>query len=1379
VKKSRSVWQALCQRAEKWLLEGQSKKAWGTYQKILTQDPQHLLALQNLGVLAAQVGDHQNARMYLERALAAHPASAQVAYNLGVLLGQMALIDEAIAAYTQAIGHCPGHQDARGNRAALYARQGQFEKVIADCDVLITQKPKHFGWYVNRGNAYKETGQFHLALADYDRAIALEPERAEVHWNAAFVHLMQGEWVQGWDRYEWRLKASHFNAPPLRCLAPLLQGGEDLQGKTVYIHAEQGFGDAIQFARYIPLLQAQGAQVIWSVPAELLDLFQTLVGTYHTVKWIPLPQLYAGPADYVCYLMSLPRWFAHTEPHKIPAKTPYLSSSASQRLRWQDRLGPPTRLRVGLAWSGRTTFGEDAKRSMALAEFVTALPENIDYFIVQKGIREVDQAVLMSHSVPPDSSNSASCHLRNLGEDIQDFSDTAALCALMDVVISVDTSVAHVAGALNRPVWVLLPYVPDWRWLLAREDSPWYPSARLYRQTQLGEWSDVLARIFGDLVILRQEWLSSRSLISRAAEFHTNQGHAWHEQGQCQPALMAYKQALSLEEAASSYAGRAGVLKDLKQWDAALADYDRAIALEPKNPVHVFNQGWVHLLMGQLEKGFRLYEARWETTQNRPNLPMPVWTGQQDLRGKRIFVYSEQGHGDNLQFCRYVPLLAQRGAFIILGVAPELLSVMKRLKGVCDCILPGPVPAVDFQCPLGSLPLAFGTRLETVPSQTPYLGADPLKVAEWETRLQTLTTGVGPTTTHQHRRPRPRPHRIGLVWRGRATHPNDHRRSLTLAQLLPFLPRSPAIHYVCLQKDIYPADQRNLRLNPEIYAPSKEISDFSDTAALCELMDLIISVDTSVAHLAGALGRPVWLLLPDVGDWRWLTQRTDSPWYPTMKLYRQDVTGGWIEVLGRVAQDLVTWIEKDKQTHIKNISFEMPQTSQTLQTSVDRVTALLNQADEWAEKKQNVEAQKAYEEALALQPTPRGHNNLGNLLEKMGQFDRALAHYDRAIALNPGFAGFYNNRANVLKSQGRYEEALQAHAQAMETDPDDARLQVNHGMAHLLMGQFKRGWPLYEARWGTPDFPNPKPTFTQPRWDGSQFLDGKRIFVYSEQGMGDAIQFVRYVPLLMRQGALVAMGIFDPLHPVMKASKLAHLLISPGGKVPDCDYHCPLMSLPLAFGTTLSTIPAQVPYLCTEPERVALWAARLQAHGHQYKTTSQEQRRPLRVGLAWSGSTLHLHDHRRSLTLAQLLPFLPRSPAIYYVCLQKDIRPADQRNLDLNPEIYAPSKDISDFSDTAALCELMDLVISVDTSVAHLAGALARPTWLLLSQPPEWRWLTQRTDSPWYSTMRLYRQTQPGEWKNVLQALGQDLQIEMTQVPLSHLVLPLGSEPNG
>jgi len=328
----------------------------------------------------------------------------------------------------------------------------------------------------------------------------------------------------------------------------------------------------------------------------------------------------------------------------------------------------------------------------------------------------------------------------------------------------------------------------------------------------------------------------------------------------------------------------------------------------------------------------------------------------------------------------------------------------------------------------------------------------------------------------------------------------------------------------------------------------------------------------------------------------------------------------------------------------------------------------------------------------------------------------------------------------------RVEEAIASFKQAVSIKPDYAEARWNLSLAQLLDGNFEQGLLGYEWRWNSEEllkFIGVRKVFLQPLWLGEESLKDKAILLHAEQGFGDTIQFCRYAQLVAKLGAKVFLEVQPPLVQLLNSLEGVNQIIANGSELPDFDYQCPLLSLPLAFKTTLENIPSPLGYIKNDKEKLIKWQAHL---GEKLKP---------RIGIVCSGSAAHKNDRNRSLTLSKLVEHLPSN--YEYISLHKEVRDIDQQVLMDRSEIKHFGNILEDFSDTAALCGLMDLVISVDTSVAHLAAALGIPTWVLLPYNPDWRWLLDREDSPWYSSMKLYRQTKIDDWTSVFEKIKSDL----------------------
>ncbi|MGO4477270.1 tetratricopeptide repeat protein [Massilia sp. 2TAF26] len=457
---------------------------------VLGLQPGHAEAHNNRGNLLMRQRRKEAALESFERALACRPDYADALVNRARALDEMGRFDAALESLDAALKLQPEHAEAHNNRGNLLLRLRRHEAALDSFARALACRPDYADAYVNRAKLFKDLGRLDAAQADLEHAIGLDPELAAAHWNLGLLALLRGRLAQGWQGNEWRWKVDQLmqDGELQRFEQPLWLGEQDPAGKTILLWAEQGLGDTIQMARYAGLLAARGAGVILEVQPALMGLLSgSLTGSQSSFTARVLARGEALPDfDFHCPMMSLPLAFG-TELATIPAAPSYLRAAPERIAQWNTLLGPAARVRAGLAWSGNPDHTNDHHRSIAFAEFAQALTPACEFVSLQKEVRASDATALAAGAV------------RDFGAQLHDFGDTAALCAVMDVVVTVDTSIAHLAGALGKPVWILLPYAPDWRWLLERGDSPWYPGARLVRQGYGEDWSAVLARVRADL----------------------------------------------------------------------------------------------------------------------------------------------------------------------------------------------------------------------------------------------------------------------------------------------------------------------------------------------------------------------------------------------------------------------------------------------------------------------------------------------------------------------------------------------------------------------------------------------------------------------------------------------------------------------------------------------------------------------------------------------------------------------------------------------------------------------------------------------------------------------------------------------------------------
>ncbi len=1638
------------------LATGELDAATAAYRHGLELRPSHAEIMCNLANALKEQGKLDEALTWYGRAIEVRPDFHEALSNYGVALQLLGRLSESEAALDRAIALKPNFGAAYANLGVLRAEQERFDEAAACYRKAIVLQPDNIEAHQNLCAALIAAGDIGGALAAGRRAVEIAPEHLPSRFNLSHALLLNGAFEEGFEAYEAR--PSHKEATRRLKLAPLWSLGVR-PGTSVLVYSDQGQGDAIQFARYVRLIEARGHKVVLDISGSLHRLLSG-VGAASIIG----PRDAKPPVDYQISLASLPHAFG-TRLDSVPAEIPYVTAPADDVARFRARLEGAGR-KIGLVWRGNPKHKNDRYRSIdpRLLEPLFAIA-GTRFASLQKEARPGELDLLRAFGPIDDWS-----------AELADFASTAALIEALDLVITVDTSVAHLAGALGKPVWIMLPVGPDWRWLLDREDSPWYPSARLFRQTTRGDWPGVIARVaaalregegaislgvvrrpapadqfetavahqeagriaaatalyeailartpdhvgallnLGFIHFQRGDLASAETLIGRAAaldpnnaDAHNGLGVIHEKRGSLEEAIAAFDRTVALrpqstnlllnlalanrklkrhdtvvgicdralaldpndvkllntrgasykdlgrhedaladfgrsielqpanpiaqlgrantfyemrryDEAIDSYRraielkpdyreahGNLGVaLKELGRYDEAIASLERSLALMPDSPELLINYGnalrgaerveeavaqyqkalalrpdyssaynnlgitlaaldrrdealaayqraielradypeaynnlgnllkllgrfddadaayaraiasrpsfveaelnranidielgnlervvesyrailakapalvdahfnlsLVLLTLGAYAEGWKEHEWRWRRIGVKPHsFKQPLWHPEAPS-GSAVLVHAEQGFGDTIQMLRYVPRLVARGHRVKLGAPKALRRLLAMQPDVEVVSVVAARSGIDFQVPFLSLPLVFGTTLDSIPAEVPYLHVPDEAMAKFRARLR---EGF----------------KVGLVWRGNPKHKNDLSRSLDPALLKPLFD-IPGVRFVSLQKEPRAGDVETLRGFGALDDLTDELGDFADTAALIGALDLVISVDTSVAHLAGALGKPLWVLVPFVPDWRWLLDREDSPWYPTARLFRQKQSGDWADVMARV----VAAVRERART------FASAQAPSLVETAAQRRASFLARAEAAYLRGELVEAERLYREILASEPnhvdtlnnlgaicarTARsgeakallervlardpthvdalnnlggilaelgrleeasgliehalavrpgfavGWSTLGVVLHRLGRLDQAIAALERATALDPGFADAWNNLGVFLQSLGRIDAAESAKRRVVTLRPASAEAHMSLASTLLACGRFAEGWREYEWRWKL-DTLKPPPVVA-PLWT----LDAPpgAVLLSTEQGFGDSIQFARYAPLVAAKGHRVMLEATEPLARLLTGLPGTEV-IARGQESIRVDRQISLLSLPGAFGTTLETIPAKVPYLSADAGAAARWRARL-------------GRGDFAVGLAWRGNPAHFKDGTRSLDPALLKPLFGLD-GVHLISLQKAPRAGDLKTLAAHGRFEDWTEELADFADTAALVEALDLVITVDTSVAHLAGALGKPVWIMLSEAPDWRWLSGRDDSPWYPTARLFRQTRFADWDGVI-----------------------------
>lgn len=826
---------------------------------------------------------HDEALTYIENLLRIKPDS-EIAYNLrGNILLDLDRAQEAVFSYQQAIQLQHNYAKAHGNLGIAYLSLAKYNDALTSFDRALELDPNLVGMPNNRANALQNLHRFDEAIAAYDEILIPAPHDFVAAANKGMLCLLLGRFAEGWPLYEARWHNTAMSIHKELSAYPVWDGTESLNGKTIILHPEQGYGDTIQFSRYARVLAKSAEKVYLVVNQPLFRLMQTSVLQWPECEQIEV--ISAGdqvPAfHYQLPLLSAP-CVLKTDLNNIPNFGTYLYCDDESRAKWSQILGPRLRPRIGIVWSGSDKHSNDKNRSLSLAELASVLSAelacDVEFHSLQKEIKSADLSTM------------AMLSMSDHAENLQNFSDTSALIMHMDLVVSVDTSVAHLAAGLGMPTWVLLPHVPDFRWLLERSDSPWYDSVRLFRQTQARDWSPVLQEVVRacNAQFQMHAVVGKENLLGRI-----NYANELISSGRWQEAEAIFRQEFDAQRVSAKLYNNWGVvLQKLRRFDEALAAFDASMQMDSDYVSPRLNKSVCLLSLGRFDEGWRLYEWRWKNAQwdsSRRNLGQPLWLGQESLAGKKILVYAEQGLGDSIQFCRLLRNLLDLKAVVSLEVPRALLALFRCLP--VAVYENGTAPQdYDYQCPLLSLPLALKLGMDNIPHEVPYLRIEQELQTTWLEKVCAYQTPL------QARK------KIGVVWAGSSRHNNDAQRSLPFSMLAKVLQHDA--DFFILQKDIKPADRVGLRLmqsfGKRIFIMENELHDLIDTAALINCLDLIVSVDTSVAHLAGALAKPLCVLLPYEADFRWLQDRSDSPWYPSASLYRQQDVGDWSSPLNLV-----------------------------------------------------------------------------------------------------------------------------------------------------------------------------------------------------------------------------------------------------------------------------------------------------------------------------------------------------------------------------------------------------------------------------------------------------------------------------------------------
>lgn len=787
----------------------------------------------------------------LEQALRLQPHNPDLLCDRGILAGRLQDADGAEHWFRSAVDADSGHLAALNQLGMLLMRQNRLAEGEAVLRQALAVKPDYWLALNNLGVLLHWAGRLEEAEACHRRFIAARPDNGTPHYNLALVLLSRGRFAEGWQEYEWRFRKD--DPVPLRYSGIPRWQGDAPAGRTVLVHAEQGYGDTIQFARYLPLLAGRGARIVLECQDRIIaPLFSGMPGLGQVVaRGDDLP-----PLDQQVPLMSLPSLLGEAACHE-PVAVNYLTADPVRAALWRERLSAlPGRL-VGLVWSGRR--GQENNHNRMIP------PE---LFARLGGMAGVSFVNLLVGIDDPEADAALECLNRyDARPYLRDFADTAALLSCLDLLISVDTATAHLAGALGKEAWVMIPYNADWRWSFGLPDCPLYPSVRLYRQEAPFAWEPVLQAVRTDL----QHRLTGSA---GAVQDFLQAARSARDAFRWQEAREAFRQHLEREpDNLEALSGVGACLQMLNNSAEAIDWYDRALRLYPTDAALHCNRALALLTAGRYAEGWQEFQWRKASvTETLPPIPLLTPEGMRaDLAGKSLLLHAEQGFGDTIQMLRYAAPLAARGVRVVASVPLPLARLAACMHGVAQVVPHGELlPSTDFQALTLDLPWLAGSTPETVPAGIPYITLPEALLAQWHERLAAFA-----------------PPRVGLVWAcGGENRLNRELRSLPFSWFQPLLQKQ--IRFFSLQIGPAALTAADLAAWDNLHDLTGLIADFADTAALIQQLDHVVTVDSAVAHLAGALGKPVSLLLPAFREWRWVERDERALWYPTVQIFTQD-----------------------------------------------------------------------------------------------------------------------------------------------------------------------------------------------------------------------------------------------------------------------------------------------------------------------------------------------------------------------------------------------------------------------------------------------------------------------------------------------------------
>jgi tetratricopeptide (TPR) repeat protein len=1183
------------------------------YRQAVTLNPGYAQAYYNLGVLFQHMERWAMAESSYRQVIALEPGHASAWNNLATVLHRQQNLVEAIACSRQALALTPGDADAWYNLGQFLIEQGAWEEA-ADCQRRCVALRPDFAkawdclcfacqrlnlideaiacgrkavalndvarFWNNLGYALEKTGNRQESISCHREAMRADPADCRARQYFAYAALGAGLWDdEVWRACEARWESAAIVTPKLTC--PFWQG-ESLDGKRLLLWQEQGAGDNIMMFRYAEFLADRGAIVTVVVMPALETLFQRqhpriTIMPAKTLDELLMVNASASPFDYHSPFMGLPLGL-HLRPDTILSMFQYLYPRPDSRPSSLE----PGKLQIGIVWAGNAKLANNHNRSLP-------------HFRLLAPLLGLSGFQFHSLYVGSQMNELTGFAIDNPAANFRDFDDTAAYIQHLDLVITVDTSVAHLAGALGKPVWILLPKIAEWRWYPYGETTHWYSSASLFIQKNLGDWEEVIGRVRHRLLDFASRSASCPAVPSASSQTGTtisvteqfrscfNRGLDALRGNELDEALRCFTKALELQpDNIQPHIALATVQTRRQVPEAAIRHYEAALMLEPKDPD-------IHYNMGVLFAD----QSRWAESETQFALALalrPCW--------------SPAGNGlANAQW---------KSGKIEAAILSYRQSIIWNPQGVIayynlGCLYKEQERFVEAEACL--------LQAREIKSDSPEIGRALGNVMAQQGRLQEA-------------------------------------------------------------RDIL---QAVLRL-------------YSSSAALC------------------------FDLAEEFQRWEMDAEAIEA--------YRCG--------LALDPNDVIAWTRLGMlQNGMRQFEEAEACFKKVLSLSPASPVARLHLGVALGEMQRLDEAENCLREALACNPDdPLVLANLGSVMIGKGQTEMAEAYCRRALISTPENFLAMLNLGVALNRDGKTDEALECYSRCLQMKPGNpiARYYISH--IQLTNGHWCDGWEDYENRWAVKGLK--KPLWTWPEWQG-ECLQGKRLLLWPEQGHGDTIMMFRYAELLREQDVAVSALVPSVLVALLsRGHDRIRILPDIGGQCPTAgfDYHCSLMSLPRNLGLEPASIMTPGNYLFARRET---------------RPSSLPANR-LHIGIVWAGNPKYSNDIRRSLSHFRVLTPLLEIPGTAWHSLQLGAR----ENECLGFEVMQPAKAFKDFDDTAAFIQHLDLVITVDTAVAHLAGALGKPVWILLPKPAEWRWYPYGETTPWYPSARLFIQSRRGDWDEVI-----------------------------